>query len=188
MGWKTFKEHYRIEHTVHVRRGGKICIGSAYVSEIIVVSPEGVIEKRSSLATDGDLGRYLADMDADPATLRRVIQCEDAPPKKSVTVFTYAGGKILEKQCEEPGWPNVTHDGELMYDNSFSTDKALVVKWAKRNAAAGAKLLQDRISELKESLAEKRRLLAEDEANLAELNAAYPEEPAAAATNEETER
>jgi len=27
------------------------------------------------------------------------------------------------------GWPNVTHDGDLMYANTYSTDKGKVIEW-----------------------------------------------------------
>ena len=43
MGWKNVKEHYRIEHQVQVR-AGRICIGSPYISEIIVIGADGMLD------------------------------------------------------------------------------------------------------------------------------------------------
>lgn len=35
----------------------------------------------------------------------------------SIPVYSYEDGTIIEKLCEKPGSPNLTHDGDLMYDN-----------------------------------------------------------------------
>lgn len=75
--------------------------------------------------------------------------------ERSITVWTcdYYEGVIIEKQCEELGWPNCTHDGELMYENSFSTNRKEIVKYAKRNAAAGAESMERRVGEIEADLA-----------------------------------
>lgn len=98
-------------------------------------------------------------MEAGPETLRQLVQSPDSFAA-AVTVYTYCGGDIIEKQCETSGWPNVTHDGEMMYENTFSTDKDQVVVWAKENA--------------EKELAERQDHLASREANRAKLEADYP--------------
>ena len=54
--------------------------------------------------------------------------------KKSLPVYTYEGGEIIEHKCEAYGWPNLTDDGQVMYNNKFSSDRNEVVRWAKENA------------------------------------------------------
>jgi hypothetical protein len=134
MGWKNVKEHYRIEHLVQVR-DSKIHIGSSYISSLIVIGSTGEIENRHKepWKTDKELRRYEQEMDSDPAKLKELIESPDTFAK-STTVYTYRDADIIEKQCEELGWPNVTHDGEMMYANRFSTDRSLVIHWALENA------------------------------------------------------
>lgn len=172
MGWKKVREHYRIGHTVHVR-DGCICIGSPYISEIIVIRPDGTLKKRDDGRANADLARYQREMDADPVLLRQLIAAPDTFTA-SVPVFTYQGGTIIEKQCEATGWPNVTHDGVLMYDNIFSTDRAQIVAFAKRNAEAGIEIFTRNIQDMKSRLAIQEAHLAEAAADLVKLQADYP--------------
>lgn len=154
VGWKNVREHYKIDHIVHVR-DGKIYVGSPYVSEIIEI--DGGVPKWKSVGLSrrsGDkLDRYMSDMEADPAKLKELIDTPDTF-ERSITVWTcdYYEGRIIEKQCEEPGWPHCTHDGELMYENSFSTDRAEIVEYARRNAAAGAEQMERRVREIEADL------------------------------------
>ncbi len=45
MGWKNVKDLYGIKHTVQMTEKG-ICIGSAYVHDLIVIGLDGVLKKR----------------------------------------------------------------------------------------------------------------------------------------------
>jgi hypothetical protein len=92
----------------------------------------------------------------------------------SITVYTYDGGQILEKQCETTGWPNITHDGLIMSDNAFSTDKATVVAWAKRNADIGIRYASESVSDADARLSECKRRLAAMRGNREKLEADYP--------------
>lgn len=170
MSWKNVKEHYRIGHAVHVR-AGCICIGSPYVPDLIVIGLDGAITKRDDYArTNNDLARYLREMDADPAKLKELIAAPDMFAA-SIPVFTYDGGDIIEKRCEVLGWPNVTHDGCLMYENTFSPNRAKIVKAAKTNAACGINAWRDRIAEAEKDIAKFRAYLEKEEADLAKLEA-----------------
>ena len=174
MGWKNIKEHYRISHYVQVTQKG-ICIGSPYIHDIIVIGMDGVFKKRyDGAATNLNLQRYQYEMDGDPSKLKKLLWSEDKFDK-SVTVYTYDDGEILEKLCEEPGWPNVTHDGKMMYDNEFSTDKAKVVKWAKENAEAGVEISMGRVAEAKAQLVEASDHLLKAARDLDRLEKEYPE-------------
>jgi hypothetical protein len=167
MSWKNVKEHYRIGHFVH-------CIGSGYVSEIIVIEPDGRLSKRyDGRGGNEDLARYQQEMDADPVKLRELIAAPDTFTA-SIPVYTYEGGDVVEKQCEALGWPNVTHDGCMMYANTFSGDKAWIVAKAKENADIGIKWARERVEETEKKLIEARARLAEEEANRAKLEADFP--------------
>jgi hypothetical protein len=150
MGWKTLKEHYHIEHTVQVTEQG-ICIGSPYIHNIIVVGLDGTIVKayEGHWADNKDINRYMSEMKSDPAKLREVVLAKDTF-SASIPVFTYAGATIIKKLCETPGWPNCTHDGQMMYENTHSTDRNKVIAWAKENNTAALRLEFERSEQLED--------------------------------------
>ena len=191
MGWKNVKVHYGITHYVMVADKG-ICIGSGYVHDLLVVtnSDEPRDWRDSVDRTETKIGcnlslwrpRYLGQgepfdgivkaMMDDPATLRRLIETPDTF-SASVPVYTYDyDGNIIDKLCEEPGWPNVTHDGDMMYENTFSTDRDQVIKWAQRNMEAGRENAALDIEQQEEELARTRERLSRFEAALVKLRAA----------------
>ena len=191
MGWKNVKVHYGITHYVMVADKG-ICIGSGYVHDLLVVrnSDEPRDWRDSVDRTETKIGcnlslwrpRYLGQgepfdgivkaMMDDPATLRRLIETPDTF-SASVPVYTYDyDGNIIDKLCEEPGWPNVTHDGDMMYENTFSTDRDQVIKWAQRNMEAGRENAALDIEQQEEKLARTRERLSRFEAALVKLRAA----------------
>jgi hypothetical protein len=153
MGWKSVKEHYRIGHYVTVDREKGICIGSPYVHDLIVIGFDGVVKKRPDRTHNDDLCRYLREFDADRELLKQLILQEDKF-EKSLPVWTYFGSRIVEKFCEEYGWPNVTHDGLMMYNNTFSKDRAVIVRAAYQNAKAGHEVTGDRVEQTRRELEE----------------------------------
>lgn len=168
MGWKNVKNHYRIEHFVHLRNGN-LCIGSPYIPDIIVVQPDGTLLKVERSAS-ADLQRYQNDIKADPATFQQLMQ-EPDQFDASITVYTYADGQILTQQCEEPGWPNVTHDGQLMYENTHFTDRAMCIEKAIRDYDAGISLTRRDITDSEARLQSLRGDLATFEDYVAALKA-----------------
>lgn len=190
MGWKNVKHHYGIKHYVCVAEKG-ICIGSGYVHDLIVIADSDKprdwhdtvdrhctkLDCNLSIWRPTYVGRgepfdgIVNAMADDPATLRRLIDTPDTFAV-SVTVYTYDyDGNIIEKQCEDPGWPSVTHDGDMMYENTFSTDRNQVVEWAKRNMAAGLENARESVTERQRELDASRARLARFEAALAKLAA-----------------
>jgi hypothetical protein len=171
VGWKNVKEHYRIGHMVQVTSQG-ICIGSGYVSDIIVIDPAtGLLTKRYDRGNE-ELSRYQSELEADPETVRRLIETPDQFAK-AVPVYTYSGADIIETLCEEPGWPNVTHDGSIMYENMFSTNRAEVIRWARQNAESGLRHLERAIAEAESTLSALKLQQTQDKAVLAKLEADY---------------
>ena len=189
MGWKNVKQHYGIKHMVRVEKKG-ICIGSQYVHDLIVIAnrdptwderdsgkestciaPDLYIWRLRHLGRGEPFDGWVQRMTDDPATLRRLIDTPDTFAK-SITVYTYDLGEIITCQCEELGWPNITHDGRAMYENLFSTDRAQVVAWAKKNATAGIESIKRTVADAEAQLADRKKWLAEYEAALKKLEAA----------------
>lgn len=176
MGWKNVREHYLIVHIVAVFPGKGICIGSPYVHDLIVISPDGKLHWGPlGIGENRDLARYHAEMTADLARLKALI---DAPDTfgAALPVWTYDGGKIITAYCEKYGWPNCTHDGTLMYDNRFFRTEAEAVAKAKREADLGIRMAQEMIMESECTTNKRRALLAEVQAERDQLERDYPSE------------
>jgi hypothetical protein len=171
MGWKNVKEHYQIKHQVAVYDGEGICIGSPLCHDLIIIDRwRKTVKHTMTLRGNEDLERYWDEMHADMGLLKDLVASPDIF-EKSVMVYTYEGGDILEKFCEEPGWPNVTHDGDMMYENMFSTDRDYIVERARKNAEAKVELGRESLAQLETQLAEKRAWLEKAAADLEKLNA-----------------
>jgi hypothetical protein len=172
MGWKNVKDHYHIDYIVHVTNKG-ICVGMGYLEDIITIHGDGELSVRKHYMGDGDFSRYEREMRADPETLRRLIETPDQF-EKSITVYTFKGDQILEKQAEACGFPHVTHDGVLMSDNEFSTDKKTVITWAKSSAASSVVGRKGLIEHFEKELQTAREGLIDAQNKLTSLNAQYP--------------
>lgn len=174
MGWKTVKQHYQISHIVHVDDDA-ICIRSNMQPALIVIGVDGEFKQRYTDSSSEELQRIQDEMDAAPAKLIELIQAEDQFDK-SVPVYTFEGADILEKYCEFPGWPRVTHAGELMYPNLFSTDKDKVIVWAKRNAERGLDAYTRLVEEAQAKLESVQSELEIQQRNCSKLSELYPED------------
>ncbi|SOC26234.1 hypothetical protein [Thalassospira xiamenensis] len=174
MGWKNIRTHYDIKHYVRVEDKG-ICIGSPYIHDIIIVSPTGRIlkglDKEFSVY---DLGRYVRDIVADPQTFARLF-AEPDQFERSLPVYTYEDGEILTKYCEEYGFPNVTHDGAMMYDNLFFKDLGDALKSAKIEAESAVRLCTQSFEEATRQLERASVRLTTQQAHLDRLIQTYPE-------------
>lgn len=166
MGWKNVKTHYAINHIVQVTDEG-ICIGSNFISEIILISHDGDLVKRYEGANE-ELLQYQQKMDADPEMLRSLVAGEDSF-ECDITVYGYKNGELIESACESLGWPNLTHDGILMYDNVFSDDFEVVRQWAIQENTSLRKHAVRKISEYKEEIAELDALIAKTNEMLMQL-------------------
>jgi hypothetical protein len=175
MGWKNVKEHYRIEHIVQINEN-QLQIGSSYIQDLIVVDMEGTVVKRyeRGLASNENLERYQQEIDANPALFKELMTKPDTF-EKSITVYTWEGEKIIEKQCESTEWPSVTHDGELMSENTFSVDKEQVIRWAKKSAKSKIHHYQEAMDDYAQKMAKMREVVIAQQANLDRLELDYPD-------------
>jgi hypothetical protein len=170
MGWKTVKEEYGIVHTVCVNEDGVLCIGSPYIHDIIRISSEGAVIKPYRDKHNEDLARYQSEFDADPERLRRAVKAEDLFCR-SLPVYTFDGADIIEEECDAYGWPNVTHNGKLMYENTFSQDRTVVIGWAIKDAECRAKWAAENIARLDADRAKQKHYLIDAQDDLEELRA-----------------
>ena len=177
MGIKKLKEKYRIDHTVCRTEKG-ICIGSDYIHDIIVINDEGKFLKKyknenynDGWSTNEKLKRYQEEMLADEATgdLKKLIEEPDVYGEL-FPVFTIKKGKLVETSCEKYGWPNLTVEGELMYENTFFKTKAKVVKYGIGECKGWIKMLDERKQELEKEVQEKQDKKEYYESCLGELN------------------
>lgn len=171
MGWKTFKEAFGIKHIVQVTADG-IQIGSPYVSDIVTINPEtGKIKVDETFP--GFLKEYYPNLvAATPEAILAAIKATDAF-SAAIVVYTERDGKIVECLCETPGYPNVTHDGQLMH-NGYSPDKDYIVQRTKAGIASSIKWIGSSIERAEQELDTLRQRLSKEEADLAALNRDYP--------------
>lgn len=149
MGWKTFKQHYGIEANVTIEKG-ILCIGTGYI-DLLKVTLDGQIDYAFQMGTDHKIYLVQEAIKADPETAARLLKAEDTF-EQSIRVYTYDGAEILEKFCEAEGYPNVTHDGMMMYNNDFSTDREVIIQRAVTTAKANAHGVRESISNVEKQL------------------------------------
>lgn len=123
MGIKAFKEHFGGGYIVQRVRDGRIAIGSAYAHDLIIIMPDLSIKKSKIVREDGEAGAVFHALveAAESGRLKNTLDSQDVFGELH-DVFLVENGTIVKKQCEEFGWPNITTDGEMLYDNaSFKT-------------------------------------------------------------------
>ncbi len=172
MGWKALKDAFSIGHIVSVEKG-KVCIGSPYVRDLATIDPKtGAIDE--GRVSPGFLLQYYPALKAAPAQdIVRLLESEDKF-SDSIVVYTYEGPKIIEKLCEKLGYPNVTHDGLIMYDNQYSADREQVIAWAKKNLELEKSGLTREIDRLESDLRGLKESLAACISDLEEFDSQHP--------------
>lgn len=171
MGWKNVKEYFRIAEPVHIV-DGRLMIGVALKTRRIVEK-----DGRFSRRIEGDgiaVPAHQVEMEAQPQKVSLLLRADDTF-ERSITVYTFTDGKIIEKLCENAGWPNVTHDGALMLRERYSTDLNEVVVWAKADVARKIKETKASLKATSDRLRHEENNLLKQEQMLAGLNNAYLE-------------
>lgn len=124
MGWKTFKEHFNIKHNVSVS-DNILFIGSDLVKNLVEIDMKTGLFRSTHFQKDL-FKKYPELFKCGPEFLLELFNKVDYF-EKCLTVYTFDGINIIEKKCEEYGFPNVTHDGTIMYDNEFFSNKDDVI-------------------------------------------------------------
>ncbi len=165
MGWKKFKEQYKIQDNVQINEKG-LCIGSGYVPDLVVVNLKTGLIKENSTFSGFLKENYPQLLSVSPEEILKVLDSKDSF-SNSLPVFTYDGSKIVEEKTEEYGYPNCTHEGNIQYENTYFKTRKEAVEKAKVNNAAGLSLIERAINDTQKQLekyqAEKNRLLQEQE-------------------------
>lgn len=94
--------------------------------------------------------------------------------EQSIPVYSFKNGRIIESFCEMLGFPNTTHDGQIMYENTHHTNKEDAIEYARKNLASRIENLNDSLTEMENQLTIKKNKMMDAEKLLAELNALYP--------------
>lgn len=128
MGWKKIKEKYGIEHIIQ-RRGDSFIIGSSFVSEILTIDIKtGEISNKTASFQGFGAKNYPLLMAASKEEILSDINEIDTFSENK-KVFIVVHDEVLETLCEEFGYPNITHDGYLMYENTSFTSKNDALKY-----------------------------------------------------------
>jgi hypothetical protein len=162
MGCKAIKAHYNIGHIVQLSENNVILVGSGFIPDLISIDlgARKITPSKILHEGDGELQGYISDFTADLDKLL-ALAAQDDVFDVSLPVYSCKGGVIVEDFCEEYGWPNLTHGGELMYDNQFFKTRQEAVDSGLRNTEAAVKSHEQRVKRIEADLAEAKTWLAE---------------------------
>ena len=152
MGYKNVKEHYDIKHIVAVskeeRYGRCICIGSPYCHDIIVIRIQDakVVKQykdgkyNDGWSTNEDLARYNEALKTDEQNgiLKKLIETPDTFAE-NLPVFTIEKGAVVREFCEKYGWPNITHSGNMMYENTYFKTRKKAYAYLLKDTSSGVR-------------------------------------------------
>lgn len=169
MGFKAFKKHFGIDGHIVSIRDGAILIGSEYVSNLVGFDMQ-TGKVLVSDAFSSFLGKFYPNiLNSSNEERLALIKIEDHF-HRSIPVYTYSDGKIIEKHCEELGFPNVTHDGELMYSNTHFANKKDAIEKACENLSHQIHHQEESIVELESKIVQKKEKIAKCRKILGELS------------------
>lgn len=142
MGLKLLKETFNIRHMVQLtseypKTEKYIAIGSQYIHDIIIINKDYSVQWNTRESDNVDLVRYFKELTeaSKSANLQMIIESEDII-ENPIPVWTYKNGKIIKKYCEKFGWPEITIDGELMYENTFFLTRKETLKACRKDCRA----------------------------------------------------
>lgn len=155
MGVQLIKENFSIGHIVH-RIGDGIFIGSPYISQMLKFNLSGIlIEGAVRLDRNEQLTGYVKAIRENAALFTELANKPDVI-KHNIPVFHLAEDEmtLVKSHCEQEGWPNTTHEGVLMFENTFFTCPKNAIKHGIRNAEAGVSIFSRSMKQLKCELEE----------------------------------
>ena len=173
MGHKLFKEKFNIEHNVHIENN-HLLIGSPLCSDLVRIDINtGKIIKDGICRLPGERGfleeYYPSVLNISDQERRDIILKEDTF-EKSIDVFTYKYGVgVVKKQAEKFGYPNRTHDGEIMYENNFFKTYEEALDYGINEISISVKWEKQEIQEKEKSLLKSKKNLEKYSKHLKEL-------------------
>jgi hypothetical protein len=110
-------------------------------------------EGRSSLPNHDEL-RFIWDKlqeIIDNGQIKDIIEGQDEI-ENPLPVFTVRDGKLVKSFTDCYGWPNITIDGDLMYDNTWFKTELQAINYGIGEYQYGIKSLQNSIDEKRKEL------------------------------------
>jgi hypothetical protein len=170
MGWKNVRDHYGLEYQIQTLNGD-ILIGSKLLPKLIQISSNGKLLTKSLSFKNASLNALFDRLKSDPDKLKSLVCSEDVFSDHTFSVWTFSGGVIIEKQCEEIGeFLNCT-DGTLQDPDHF-TDKEKAIERALLFSENTIDFIETEITEVirrLNMLIEKRRSASQDLKDLRHL-------------------
>jgi hypothetical protein len=157
--------------------GEKICIGGAYCNDLISINTK-TIEMNTAVHIDGGREGFRSDelvMIWDKLTelikngeIKGIIEGKDEI-ENPLTVYTVQNGELKECITDEYGWPNVTDDGFLMYENQYFRTKEAAIQRGITDLECQIISSKRLIDEYADSLKKHKDLIKESEKWIREL-------------------
>lgn len=134
MGWKKFKEYFKIEHIVHIKNN-ELCIGSSYIPALVSINMDTGVLTENNNFKGFVKQKYPELFQSNSQEILDLIKQLDVFDKK-ISVYTYNKSEIIEDFAEAYGYPNITYSGILQYDNTFFKTKKEAIEAACKNNQA----------------------------------------------------
>ena len=90
--------------------------------------------------------------------------------KETIKVYTITEGKLIEDTCEVFGYPNFTHSGDMMYENTHFRFKNEAIDYGIKEHEAGVWLCERSVTQLKNALKEEKKVLTKERNHVKYLN------------------
>jgi len=160
MGWKNIQQAFEIKRHIVTAYPGGVAIGTASIPNLIQIDGQsGTVMPHEFWPMFAE-NQYPAIQAAGAQELRELISTPDHFDI-FIPVYTFEHGKIIQRFCEKPGYPNVTHDGHLMHENLYSTEYDLVLQYAQRIINLEVKCAKSQVEKLEDELGKWRDKLTE---------------------------
>lgn len=85
--------------------------------------------------------------------IKNIIEGQDEI-ENPLPVFTVRDGKVVKSFTDQYGWPNITIDGDEMYDNTWFKTELEAIKYGIQEYKAGMNMVQRTIDERRKELRE----------------------------------
>ena len=150
-------------------------VGSPYVHDIFCLYKDDLrITKgrydNSSIGTNDELDRILTKLESlvESGEIQDILDGDDEI-EDGITVYSVKRGDLVVSTTDEFGWPNVTHDGVLMYENTHFLTAREAIERGMANAVAGVSLCADGLAMAINGVQERIDILKEERDKLRKL-------------------
>lgn len=157
---RLLKKILETERTVHWS-DGKVCIASSLCHDIISYNPETKVLRyaldafgkgRESIRSEeleliwDKMEKVISD-----GTINEIINGNDEI-ENPIPVFEAHYGEVFEELTDKIGWPNVTHTGKIMYNNTHFATREEAVRVSIKEAECAINNRLEMVEEYKSKL------------------------------------